>query len=601
MQAGTDPRPRARSPFVAAFLSLLFPGLGHAYAGAYQRALAFAAIPILILALTLGVVLRVDALSLGGFLALPTVLPAIFVLNLIALAYRAVAIVDAWRVTSFLNAWMASGEGRLGRPRVPGSPLSVAGLLAVILVMSGVHVAVARYDLLGMELLDCIFDPRRDCTTASASPGPSGPSGSEEPIASEEPEPTLSLPPEGSALPDVTAPPWNGTERLNILLIGSDEQGGGHNTDTLIVLSIDPASKQVAMFTLPRDAVGVPIPAGPARNVLGPVYNRKINSLFVAARNRADLFPGTQATRGYNGLKAVLGELYGLDVKYFVEVNFDGFTRVVDALGGVTINVQIPLLDDRFPDERGRLKRVYIAAGVQRMSGAEALVYARSRSSSNDYERGQRQQRVLLSLRESVDIGTILPRVNDLAAALSTAVRTDIPRELVPQLLGLAQSIDTRTLRSYVFAPPRYGRDGSVPGLGFVLQIDVARIRAAVAEAFVVDPELEERRDRLAAEGGTLWVLNGSGVEGQASRVAGYLDHQGFTVSAPNQRPDQTGIAATRIVVYNGAEARLPDTIAELEEIFGVEVVPRSDPAIRVDVVITTGQRTPDLTPPPAP
>src|SRR5687768_1280053 len=248
------------------------------------------------------------------------------------------------------------------------------------------------------------------------------------------------------------------------------------------------------MFSLPRDTVDVPMPSGPLRGAFGSVYTRKINAFFTSVRNRADLFPGTAATRGYNGLKAVLGELYGLDIKYFVEVNFDGFTRVVDALGGVTINVQTPLLDDRFPDERGRLKRVYIPAGVQRMTGDEALVYARSRSSSNDYERGQRQQRVLLSLRESVDIGRILPRINELVAAMSQAVRTDIPRELVPQLLGLVQSVDTRTLRSYVFAPPRYGRDGSVPGMGFVLQIDIARIRAAVAEAFVVDPELEARR-----------------------------------------------------------------------------------------------------------
>jgi hypothetical protein len=122
-----------------------------------------------------------------------------------------------------------------------------------------------------------------------------------------------------------------------------------------------------------------------------------------------------------------------------------------------------------------------------------------------------------------------------------------------------------------------------------------------VAEAFVVDPELEARREALAAEAATIWVLNGSGAEGQASRVAGYLDHQGFTASAPNQRPDQTGTAATRIVVYNGAETRIPDTIAALETIFDVEVVPRTDPVITVDVIITTGRSTPDLTPPPAP
>ncbi len=597
MQSTTEGRARARSPFAAAFLSLLFPGLGHAYAGAFQRALAFAAAPVLLLALLAGVVLRVDLAQLGGFAILPGVLPAIFLLNLVALVYRLIAMVDAWRVTAYLNSYVAGG-GPAGRPGGALSSLSIAGLLAAILVMAGGHVAIARYDLLAMNVVDCIFDPDRDCPSGSASPSPSG---SEDPIESDEPEPSISLPPEGSALPNATIPPWNGTERLNILLIGADEQGGGHNTDTLIVLSVDPVSRQVAMFSLPRDTVDVPIPPGPARRLFGSVYRGKINSFFVNVRGRADLFEGTAGTRGYNGLKAILGELYGLDIKYFVEVNFDGFTKVVDALGGITINVQVPLADDRYPGERGMLRRVYIPAGVQRMSGAEALIYARSRYSTNDYERGQRQQRVLLSLRQSVDISTILPRINDLAAAVSQAVRTDIPREVVPRLLGLAQSVDAKSLRSYVFAPPRYGRDGIEQGRGFVIIPNVARIRAAVAEAFVVDPALEARRAILAEEGGRVWVLNGSGEQGQAARIAGYLDWLGLTVSAPNQAPVPPRLQGTRIVVYNGAEARLPETVKVLEEVFGVTAQVVADPAAGADIIVSTGRATADLTPPPAP
>jgi LCP family protein required for cell wall assembly len=595
MQSTAEGRVRARSPFVAAFLSLLFPGLGHAYAGAYQRALAFAAAPVLLIALVAGIVLRVDISQLGAYAVLPGVLPGVFVFNLIALAYRLIAIVDAWRVTAYLNSFAADG-GRVGRPRMPLGPLSIAGLLAVILVMAGGHVAVARYDVIAMGVLDCVFGQDVDCSSSSPSP-----TGSQDPAESVEPEPTISLPPEGSAVPDVTIPPWNGTERLNILLIGADEQGGGHNTDTLIVLSVDPVTRQVAMFSLPRDTVDVPVPAGPARRLFGSVYRGKINSFFINIRNRADLFPGTAKTRGYNGLKAILGELYGLDIKYYVEVNFDGFTKVVDALGGVTVNVQVPVADNRFPGERGTLRRVYIPVGVQRMSGAEALVYARSRYSSNDYERGQRQQRVLLSLRQSVDIGTILPRINTLASAVSQAIRTDIPRELVPQLLSLAQSVDTKSLRSYVFAPSRYGREGTRAGQGFVIVPNIARIKAAVREAFVVDPTVESRRQVLADENASVWVLNGSGKQGEAARVAGYLDWLGLTVSAPNQPTIPASLQGTRIVVYNGAETRLKQTIAVLEEVFGVTVQFAADPTARADVVVSIGRLTPELTPPPAP
>jgi LCP family protein required for cell wall assembly len=594
MVSAQEARPRARSPFAAAFLSLLFPGLGHAYAGAYQRALAFAALPLLLIALAAGVVLRLPRTELLALAVQPWVLTSVFVLNLLALLYRLVAIVDAYRVTAFLNAWTASGGGRLGRPRVPWHPLSVAGLLAVILVMSGAHVAVARYDLLAMTTLDCVFDP--ECASASATPGAGASGEATDPPASA--EPGLSLPPVGSALPTGSIPPWNGTERLNILLIGADEQGGGHNTDTLITVSIDPVTKQVAMFSLPRDTVNVPIPAGPARNALGATYQRKINSLYLTVQDRPDLFPGGARTRGYNALKAVLGELYGLDIKYFVEVNFDGFIKVIDALGGVTINVQVPVVDDRFPGQNGRLERVYIPAGVQHMDGAEALVYARSRHASNDFDRGQRQQRVILSLAQQANPAAILPRIDALAAAVGQAVRTDIPRDLIDELLGLAESVDLSTVRSYVFSVPVYAEEITSPV--YVIIPDVAKIRRTVAEAFTVDPEFAARRELLAEEGARVWVLNGSGDQGEASRLAGYLEYIGMTASAPAQRPDDQP-RTTRVVVYNGAEARLPTTIAVLEEALGVEVETETDPAARVDIVITTARDTPSLTPPPAP
>lgn len=607
MHRAQEARPRARSPFVAAVLSLLFPGLGHAYAGAHQRALGFAAGPILLLALGLGILLRLDTGDLLGLVLTPWVLTSVFVVNLVALVYRFVAIVDAWRVTTYLNAFAASGGGRAGRPRIPVQPLSVAGLLAVVLVMTGGHVVVARYDLDAINLLssECIFigsGSDEDCRPTASPSGSLDPTDPPDPSASA--EPSITEPPvQGSALPNVTIPPWDGQERLNILLIGTDQrpQEGTYNTDTLIVVSIDPTSGQVAMFSLPRDTVDVPMPAGPLRNAFGPVYTRKINAFFTSIRNRADLVPGTDRTRGYNGLKMVLGELYGLELKYFVEVNFDGFKQVVDAMGGVTINVQIPVVDDRYPADTGRLARVYIPAGLQHMTGAEALVYARSRhSGQGDFDRGLRQQRVLTSLREQADVANLVPRIPQLVAALEATVRTDIPQDQLAKLAGLASGIDTRNVRSYVFTPPRYQTEFLQSPRGYIIVPNVARIREAVADAFVVDPELEDRRAALAEEGGQIWILNGSGREGQASSLAGYLAYYALDASAPNQRPDQTGLSATRIVVYNGAEDELTATIAFLEETFGVTVTTETDAAVLADIVITTAASTPDLQAPSA-
>jgi LCP family protein required for cell wall assembly len=601
MQKPQVARPGARSPFAAAFLSLLFPGLGHLYAGAPARALGFAAAPVLLVALVAGVLLRMDRLELVALLFSPFLLTSIFILNLVALLYRLVAIIDAYRVAEFLNAHAMSGDGRLGKARLPRNPLSAAGLLAIVLVMAGSHVVVARYDMLALDALTsgCIFiDVDQPCAS-DPSEAPSAPSsGSPGASAEVTPSPTPE-PPTGTQVPEVSIPPWDGKQRLNILLIGADEQGGGHNTDTLITVSIDPVTKQVAMFSIPRDTVDLPVPSGPARNVWGRSYRGKINSFFVQNRGRSDLWPGKDRTRGYNALKAMIGELYDLDVKYFVEVNFNGFKKVVNAVGGVTINVQVPVLDDAFPGSTGRAQRLYIPSGIQHMDGEQALRYARSRNTSTDFDRGARQQRVLLSLREQADPQILLPRLPELVEALKTAVRTDIPLDQIDELLGLASAVDTANIRSYVFGPP-YSQDTCNDSRGCVVLPNIPRIKDAVKNAFTVDPADQALQERLAGEGAGVWVLNGTGEANRGSRLAGYLEFHGLAASAPRQKPEGQVPAKTVVTVYNGAETTLPETIAYLEKLFGVTVKTASDPTVRADVVIVIGRDTPDLEPPPS-
>jgi LCP family protein required for cell wall assembly len=463
--------------------------------------------------------------------------------------------------------------------------------------------------MLALDVLDsdCIFigdtSSSTDCS-ADASPSPNGSptptvAGSVEPTDSPEPEAT----PAGTALPDVTIPPWDGKERLNILLIGSDQRPGEstHNTDTLIVVSIDPVTKQVAMFSLPRDTVDVPTPPGPARRAFGSVYTRKINAWWTSVRTRNDLFPGKGNLPGYNGLKAIMGNLYGLDVKYFVEVNFDGFKKVVDTMGGVTINVQVPVTDDRFPSVDNSLRRVYIPTGIQHMDGAEALRYARSRHGSNDFDRGLRQQRVLLSLREQADPQNLIPRLPDLVKALQSTVKTDIPVAQLAPLLGLASEVDTKNILSYVFTPPFYQKEYTSSPRGYIIVPYVSKIRAAVKNAFSADPADEAERQKLAQEQAVVWVLNGTNDPGRGTAIADYLDFHGVAASSPRQKPPGAVPANTTIVAYNGALADMQDTVAYLEKTFGVTVTEKTDPTIRTDIVVTVGKSTPQLEAPVGP
>ena len=595
--------PRGRSPLAAAFLSLLFPGLGHAYLGAYRRGLGFAAPPLLAGALIAGFAVRMDAIQLAGLAIQSWFLIFVFIANIVALVYRAVAIVDAWSIARMLGDRPAvagvpgAGSGGASAAARQAGLLSIASLGAVLLVMSGIHVAVARYDVLFATTADCIFEPdQAKCAPPDATPGPDD---------EETAGPTDVATAEPTDVPGETAapiPPWNGTDRLNILLIGADEQGGAHNTDTMITVSIDPASGEVVMFTLPRDTVDVPVPPGPARNVFGSIYSRKINSYFAASRASSSAYPGTRDTRGYTGLKDILGNLYGLDIKYYVEVNFEGFRKVVDALGGVTVNVQVPVLDDNFPAAAGHRERLFVPAGMQHMTGAQALEYARSRKSTSDFERSARQQRILVSLRQQMDIGAILKNINPLADAIGQSVRTDIPRELVPQLLGLADKIDTRSIRSVIFTPPFYQVECmNCPPRGYIITPRISRIRQAVADAFKIDPAFAEKRDALTQEGAEIWVLNGSGRTGEAARLSEYLSYLGMASTAPFQKPDVSKPPTTILRAYNGAETEDPLTLAALQDVFGVQVTPITDPNIRIDFEVITGGSTPQLTPPPAP
>ena len=382
-----------------------------------------------------------------------------------------------------------------------------------------------------------------------------------------------------------TLPPWDGKERLNILAIGVDARegdGSSFNTDTLIVVSIDPETKQVAMFQVPRDMVDVPVPDN-ARSLWGSVYAGKINSWYNQNRNREDLWPGkTAQARGFNSLKAILGKLYGLDIRYHVKVDFGGFRDVVNTVGGVQVNVQMPVYESQYPAGAGYLTRLYIPAGPQHMTGGEALRYARSRhrAAGGDFDRGRRQQRVLLSLKEQMSVQAIIANLPQLIDDVGKSVKTDIPTSELPKLLALAESVDTKNIRSYVFSPRFYATEYQSSPRGYIITPNVVRIRKAVKEAFSVSPELAAQRDRLGSEAA-------AGVGVQRVRAHGPAragppstsPTVGLEASAPNKRIADP-LAKTRIEVYNGAEAAMPETVKYLEELYGTTIVPVTDPGV---------------------
>jgi LCP family protein required for cell wall assembly len=591
-----------RSAFAAAFLSFLFPGLGQVYTGRFARALGFAAPAILALAFLAGVLISKHTRDpfLAQF-ASPSWLVAALLINVLLLIYRALAIVDAYRLAT-------EGEYRgFGRSNL--RTLSVAGLAAVLLVLAVGHVAVARLNYSAFQIVTGLGSG----DTGSIEPNDSG---FESGLVT--PPPTATLGPgespastdEPTATP-IQGPAWDGKERLNILLIGADRRpgGGGYLTDTMIVASIDPATKQIAMFSLPRDTTRVPLPSDwvAAHRYTNGVYPNKINTLYTIARNSKSLFPGTDAQRGFIALKGALGELYQLDIKYYVALDFQGFLDVVAALGGVTVDVQVPVQDDHYPTDDGRGSlNLYIPPGLQHMDGPSALAYARARHATSDFDRAQRQQRIITSIRNQTDLATLLApgRIDALFASVRKTGKTDIPPELFPRLVTLAQSVDLGNLRSSVFSNTRYVQPCSpCPGSGlYELIPNVANIRRAVADAFTVDPAVEQQREKIGSEGAKVTVLRGSERQGQQTQIAAYLQDQGFDATVPTEnggRADRTDYQQTIVRAYNGAETEMPVTAAALSATFGVTIEPVADVTQTVNFSIITGGLTPNLTPAP--
>jgi LCP family protein required for cell wall assembly len=603
--------PLGRSAFTAAFLSFLFPGLGQAYAGRGRRAALFALPAFALALLAVGLLVRYGLIGFGLWLGQTSVLSTLAFVNAGIFAYRLAACVDAYRLC--LSPTMpaepivpiALAPARSDRRRLSARRsrlASMAGLAAVVAVLAADHAIVGYWDLRLHNFARDLHSPIAIATDA--------------PNASEEPDPVVTLPPQMTFYPEPTQAPWDMTGRLNILLVGVDTQANGFRTDSMIVVSLDPEAHQVAMFSIPRDTYGLPMPPRSRLSTLwGSSFNYKLNALWKYSDRYRDLFPGG----GADALKQALGYLYFGDQKainYYVLVDFQGFQKVVDTLGGVTIDVPAPIVDDGFPgnDGSGLHKRVYIPAGIQHMSGDQALTYARSRKASpyyNDYNRSARQQQILVALQQQADANEISAHLGGLMDALSQTVHTDLPEgpDILGALIDEARHIRADSIKTYAFAPSVYGY-ATTNAAGSVFIPDVAAIRKAVQGALAG----EGSPDRLQAaigERAPIFVENGTGTPGQDTTLAAYLASVGFSAQASTAVPPQLG-GTTRLLSVNGAADEYPATFEQLEALLGLSGLPATDPNARVQAVsdadvagtpsfiIVTGTDTPALTPLPS-
>ncbi len=369
---------------------------------------------------------------------------------------------------------------------------------------------------------------------------------------------------------DKTAPPASG-ERVNILLLGLDQRDDERannvpsRSDTVILATIDPVTHSAAMLSMPRD-LWVAIPG------------YRDNKITVAHfLGEMDKLPGG----GPELAKKTVELNLGVPVHYFVRVNFRGFERMIDTLGGVDIEVPKYIVDYEYPTEDYGYMTVEFVPGMQHMNGVRALQYARTRHYDSDFYRNKRQMQVIAAARSKAVGLDILPRLPTLIGTIQSSVDTDIPVTAWPGMVRMISELDSHKLAMLSIESDMVSE--LYPGAtDLVPRRD--EVRKLVA-AMMGDPT-------LLAEKAKIQVLNGSKRDGLGTKVANYMDANGFSVAKVDKAPNQD-FPHTMIVDHTNAKTATREALVKLLNVAASEI--RADPTSEeYDLTVIVGADTPD-------
>jgi LCP family protein required for cell wall assembly len=446
------------------------------YAGQRGRAYQLFAIDGLIL-VTAVVAVGWHSLELIKLWVSPGALLVLMTANVVLLAFRAMA---------SINAFLAEGfERKTGVEQSVG--VALAAMIVVVPHLLVGYLAYTQYDLIEAVFADP--DPvvvAADTTTTTEQ--------SVTTVESTVESATTTIP----ATTTTTTVPvlWDGLDRLNIVLLGADAGEGrrGLRTDTTIVVSVDPLSGQTVMLSVPRDLSNAPLPKEMGRWGCD-CFPDLITHLYDAGVRYPEAFPGP-GEPPINAIKGALSEIFGIPIHYYAMVTLDGFVGIVDALGGVTIDVPRTIVDDQYPHENGSVERVVIEEGTQHLDGHHALAYARIRRQSDDFARMHRQRCVLGAVLEQTSPIDLIASFGQLAEAVKENVTTDIPQDRLVDFVDLLPRVSTERIATLRITRAEY-KTGSAPGRVYY---DIDRIRADANDLMTNPEQAMADQERLALD-----------------------------------------------------------------------------------------------------
>ncbi len=397
--------------------------------------------------------------------------------------------------------------------------------------------------------------------------------------------------------------------RSNVLIFGTSADSADHNanggeggpllTDSMMVLSVNQEKKDAFMVSLPRDLwVKFDEPC-----LVG--YQEKLNSVYQCGSDF-----GEDQEAGAVALQKKVGEVLGLDIQYYAQIDYSVVTRAVDAVGGVDVTIEsnppgMGILDRNF-DWKCNYQCYYVKyddGETVHLDGEHAMMLSRARNAQGGYglaagnfDREKNQQKILKALREkALSLGTLtnVGAVSELMSAMGDNLKTSVDTSEIQTIISLAGEIQSGAITSLSLNDEENPlvTTGSVGAASVVRPIaglfDYSAIQAFIRKASTMDA--------ASKEGAVITVLNGSGTVGAAQKEADWLEDQNFTIGEIANAPEGD-YPKTRIYQRNQA---MSASKAKLESLYGVSVETASPMPIAegVDFVVIIGQNNPSREP----
>jgi len=452
-----------------------------------------------------------------------------------------------------------------------------------IVILSVLAILIAQYTFSTISKMVATWDITNLPGIAISQPTPT-PLPGEEPQVVDEGETETSIEAPIVAPSGLDVAPWDGASRVTVLLIGldyNDWRGGVSSplSDTMMLLTLDPIAQTAGILSIPRD-LWVQIP--------GFDYG-KINTAYQIGD--AYNLPG-----GGPGLAMeTVEKLIGVPIQYYAQIDFAAFVRFIDEIGGVKVTLPKKIFIDIYDDPKGKFK---LDEGTHTLPGEYALAYARARNTEGgDFDRAQRQQQVLMGIRDRFlahDLfSVILPNAPTLYQELSSGINTNLNFDEALQLAWLALQVPRENILQGVIGSDQVAFGKSPDGLD-VLKPLPDQIRLLRDEIFTttgaINPAADpnaEALDLMLAENAKLKVLNGTFTVGIAGRTGEYFQSLGATVVEVGDAAEKP-FSYTYIYDHTGN----PYTVqyfVDLMQISKYRVVNRFRPDSPVDVTIITG------------